>query len=152
MISLLIKIQRGAIYMIEDEIRELLDKISAQMRRDYNHLLQDVNLHVGQDNLLCKLWTKDGVTQVELCEQLKCEPPTVTNMVKALEQKGLVYRQKDEKDRRVTRIYLTTEGLNLKEPVQERWGKQQDKLLAGILPEERLLLRRLMKQMEENLF
>ncbi|MDQ1005355.1 DNA-binding MarR family transcriptional regulator [Neobacillus niacini] len=138
--------------MIEDEIRELLDKISAQMRRDYNHLLHDVNLHVGQDNLLCKLWTKDGVTQVELCEQLKCEPPTVTNMVKALEQKGLVYRQKDEKDRRVTRIYLTTEGLNLKDPVHERWRKQQDKLLAGILPEERLLLRRLMKQMEENLF
>jgi MarR family transcriptional regulator, organic hydroperoxide resistance regulator len=138
--------------MIEDEIRELLDKISAQMRRDYNHLLQDVNLHVGQDNLLCKLWTEDGVTQFDLCKQLKCEPPTVTNMVKALEQKGLVYRQKDEKDRRVTRIYLTTEGLNLKEPVYERWRKQQDKLLAGILPEERLLLRRLMKQMQENLY
>jgi MarR family transcriptional regulator, organic hydroperoxide resistance regulator len=70
-------------------------------------------------------------------------------MVKALEQKELVYRQKD---RRVTRIYLTTEGLHLKEPVHERWGNQQDKLLTGILPEEHLLLRRLMKQMEENLF
>ncbi|WP_428912047.1 MarR family winged helix-turn-helix transcriptional regulator [Niallia sp. Krafla_26] len=138
--------------IIEDEIRELLDRISSQMRRDYNHLLQDVNLHVGQDNLLCKLWTQDGVTQVELCEQLKCEPPTVTNMVKALELKGLVYRQKDEKDKRVTRIFLTTEGLNLKGPVHERWREQQDKLLAGILPEERLLLRRLMKQMEENLY
>ena len=93
--------------MIEDEIRELLDKISGQMRRDYNQLLQDVNLHAGQDNLLCKLWANDGLTQVQLCEHLKCEPPTVTNMVKALEQKGLVYRQKDEKDGRVTRIYLT---------------------------------------------
>ncbi|MBY0094312.1 MarR family transcriptional regulator [Priestia aryabhattai] len=140
------------IYMIEDEIRELLDKISGQMRRNYNQLLQDVNLHAGQDNLLCKLWANDGLTQVQLCEHLKCEPPTVTNMVKALEQKGIVYRQRDEKDGRISRVYLTPEGRDLEGPVNERWRKQQDKLLAGIVPEERLFLRRLMKQMEENLF
>ncbi|MEH7555121.1 MarR family transcriptional regulator [Priestia megaterium] len=138
--------------MIEDEIRELLDKISGQMRRNYNQLLQDVNLHAGQDNLLCKLWANDGLTQVQLCEHLKCEPPTVTNMVKALEQKGIVYRQRDETDGRVSRVYLTPEGRDLEGPVNERWRKQQDKLLAGIVPEERLFLRRLMKQMEENLF
>jgi DNA-binding MarR family transcriptional regulator len=138
--------------MIEDEIRELLDKISGQMRRNYNRLLQDVNLHAGQDNLLCKLWANDGLTQVQLCEHLKCEPPTVTNMVKALEQKGIVYRQRDETDGRVSRVYLTPEGRDLEGPVNERWRKQQDKLLAGIVPEERLFLRRLMKQMEENLF
>ncbi|MED3855238.1 MarR family winged helix-turn-helix transcriptional regulator [Priestia megaterium] len=140
------------IYMIEDEIRELLDKISGQMRRNYNQLLQDVNLHAGQDNLLCKLWANDGLTQVQLCEHLKCEPSTVTNMVKTLEQKGIVYRQRDEKDGRISRVFLTPEGRNLEGPVNERWRKQQDKLLAGIVPEERLLLRRLMKQMEENLF
>jgi len=138
--------------MIEDEIRELLDKISGQMRRNYNQLLQDVNLHAGQDNLLCKLWANDGLTQVQLCEHLKCEPSTVTNMVKTLEQKGIVYRQRDEKDGRISRVFLTPEGRNLEGPVNERWKKQQDKLLAGIVPEERLLLRRLMKQMEENLF
>ncbi|WP_328261520.1 MarR family transcriptional regulator [Priestia megaterium] len=138
--------------MIEDEIRELLDKISGQMRRNYNQLLQDLNLHAGQDNLLCKLWANDGLTQVQLCEHLKCEPPTVTNMVKALEQKGIVYRQRDETDGRVSRVYLTPEGRDLEGPVNERWRKQQDKLLAGIVPEERLFLRRLMKQMEENLF
>ncbi|WP_308284174.1 MarR family winged helix-turn-helix transcriptional regulator [Priestia megaterium] len=138
--------------MIEDEIRELLDKISGQMRRNYNQLLQDVNLHAGQDNLLCKLWANDGLTQVQLCEHLKCEPPTVTNMVKSLEQKGIIYRKRDEKDGRISRVYLTPEGRDLEGPVNERWRKQQDKLLAGIIPEERLLLRRLMKQMEENLF
>ncbi|MED4136236.1 MarR family winged helix-turn-helix transcriptional regulator [Priestia megaterium] len=140
------------IYMIEDEIRELLDKISGQMRRNYNQLLQDVNLHAGQDNLLCKLWANDGLTQVQLCEHLKCEPPTVTNMVKSLEQKGIIHRKRDEKDGRISRVYLTPEGRDLEGPVNERWRKQQDKLLAGIIPEERLLLRRLMKQMEENLF
>ncbi|MGE6378356.1 MarR family winged helix-turn-helix transcriptional regulator [Peribacillus muralis] len=48
--------------------------------------------------MLCKLWRKDGLPQIQLCERLNCEPPTVSNMVKALEQKGLVYRQRNEED------------------------------------------------------
>ncbi len=39
--------------------------------------------------LLLRLWVGDGVTQMQLCEHLKCEPPTVTNMVKSLEQMDL---------------------------------------------------------------
>lgn len=48
-------------------------------------------------------------------------------------------------------MYLTPAGRNLCEPVERIWNKQLDKLLTGILPEERLLLRRLMKQMVVNL-
>ncbi|WP_179152006.1 hypothetical protein [Oceanobacillus senegalensis] len=49
------------------------------------------------------------------------------------------------------RVYLTPEGKALQEPVQEVWRMQQEKMLEGILPEERLLLRRLMQQMHENI-
>ncbi|MBZ5482565.1 MarR family transcriptional regulator [Priestia megaterium] len=138
--------------MLDDEIRELLDKISSQTRRNYNHLLQALNLHVGQDNLLCKLWREDGLTQVELCNKLNCEAPTVTNMVKALEKKGLIIRRKDCNDKRITRIFLTDAGRNLEAPVNEKWRKQQDRLLTDITLDERMLLRRLLKQMEANLF
>ncbi|PRS35501.1 MarR family transcriptional regulator [Bacillus sp. NMCC4] len=138
--------------MLNDEIRELLDKISSQTRRKYNHLLHDLNLHVGQDNLLCKLWREDGLTQIELCNKLNCEAPTVTNMVKALEKKGLIIRRKDCTDKRITRIFLTDTGRNLEAPVNEKWRKQQDRLLTDITLDERMLLRRLLKQMEANLF
>ena len=137
--------------MVDDDIRELLDKISAQMRRNYGELLRELDLHVGQDNFLCALWTSDGLTQVQLCEHLRCEAPTVTNMVKCLEKKGIVYRQSDESDGRVSRIFLTGKGQELREPILDRWRQQQAKLLEGIPHEERLLLRKLMKQMENNL-
>jgi len=137
--------------VIDDEIRELLDKISVQMRRNYADMLRELNLHVGQDQMLCRLWREDGVTQIQLCERLNCEPPTITNMVKTLESYGLVYRQKDESDGRVSRVYLTTKGRELYQPVEQIWKRQQEKLLEGILPEERLMLRRLMKQMAENI-
>lgn len=137
---------------IDCDIRQSLDKISFQMRRDYSESLRELNLYVGQDNLLSRLWLGDGVTQMQLCEHLKCEPPTVTNMVKSLEQNGFIYRKRDEQDARVMRIYLTDKGKELKKPVEFRWQQQQEKLLHSILPEERLLLRELMKRMERNLF
>ncbi|WP_306984886.1 MarR family winged helix-turn-helix transcriptional regulator [Alkalicoccobacillus murimartini] len=138
--------------MVNDDIRVLLDKISSQNRRNYNQLLTNLNLHVGQDNLLCKLWNKDGMTQVELCNQLNCEAPTVTNMVKSLEKKGLIIRHKDVQDKRITRIYLTDAGKEIEKPVSEIWKKQQERLLTEITQDEKLLFRRLLKQMEKNLF
>ena len=137
--------------MVDDAIRELLDKISAQMRRDYSEMLRELDLHVGQDNLLCKLWRDDGITQMQLTERLNCEPPTVTNMVKTLEKKGFVYRKKDSVDGRVSRVYLTEKGSAVREPIERIWHKQQDKLLNGLSAEDRMLLNGVLQQMEKNL-
>ncbi|MGF6947699.1 DNA-binding MarR family transcriptional regulator [Neobacillus sp. B4I6] len=135
---------------VDCDIRQSLDKISFQMRRDYNESLGELNLYVGQDKLLSRLWSGDGVTQMQLCEHLKCEPPTVTNMVKSLEQNGFIYRKRDKQDARVMRIYLTDKGKELEMPVHLKWKQQQEKLLNSILPEERLVLSQLMKRMERN--
>lgn len=136
---------------VDCDIRQSLDKVSSQMRRDYSESLRELKLYVGQDNLLARLWQGDGITQMQLCEHLKCEPPTVTNMVKSLEQNGFIKRKRDEKDARVMRIYLTDEGKKLEDPVDFKWKQQQEKLLHSISSEERLILRDLMKRMEKNL-
>ncbi|QOS79366.1 MarR family transcriptional regulator [Paenibacillus sp. JNUCC31] len=138
-------------HKVDCDIRQSLDKISFQMRRDYNESLRELNLYVGQDNLLSRLWLGDGITQMQLCEHLKCEPSTVTNMVKSLAQNGFIYRKRDEQDARVMRIYLTDKGQELEKPVEFKWKQQQEKLLHSILPEERLILRDLMKRLERNL-
>lgn len=137
--------------MVDDEIRELLGKLCAQTRRNYSGLLQEFKLHVGQDHALCQLWMEEGITQFELSKRMGCEPPTLTNMLKKLEEYGLIYRKRDSADGRVIRVYLTSEGRALKQPIQEVWRNQQEKLLDGILPEERMLLRRLLQQMLENI-
>ena len=136
---------------VDCDIRMSLDKVSSQMRRNYSESLRELNLYVGQDNLLSRLWLDDGTTQMQLCEHLKCEPPTVTNMVKSLEQNGFIYRKRDEEDARVMRIYLTEKGKELEEPVGIKWNEHQEKLLQSISVEERLILRDLIKRMEKNL-
>lgn len=136
---------------VDCDIRQSLDRISSQMRRNYSESLRELNLYVGQDKLLYHLWLEDGVTQMQLCEHLKCEPPTVTNMVKSLEQNGFIYRKRDVQDARIMRIYLTDKGKALENPVDIKWREQQGKLLQSISTEDRLILRQLMQQMERNI-
>ena len=52
-----------------------------------------------------------GVSISELSRFLRVKPPTVTPAVFALETGGLVERSADPKDRRVTHIRLTPEGI-----------------------------------------
>ncbi|MEK4439228.1 MarR family winged helix-turn-helix transcriptional regulator [Paenibacillus sp. FSL K6-2862] len=137
---------------VECDIRMSLDKVSSQTRRNHSESLRELNLYVGQDNLLARLWLGDGITQIKLCEHLKCEPPTVTNMVKTLEQNGFIYRKRDTEDARVMRIYLTDKGKELEEPVKSKWKQQQEKLLQSISAEERLILRDLLERMKKNLY
>lgn len=137
--------------MVEEEIRKKLDEISANMRKDYSEMLRDLNLHVGQDHLLCRLGEKDGVTQIQLSESLKCEPPTIVHKVRALESYGLIHRQRDELDGRVNRVYLTPKGRAILEPIEEVWTRQQDKLLTGMSADELLTLKKLLKKMAENI-
>lgn len=136
---------------MDEEIRLLLGKIWAKMRKEYSDELRQHNIHVGQDHALCQLWIEDGPTQTQLCDRLGCEPPTVSNMLRKLEEYGLVVRKPDPGDARISRVYLTEQGRALEEPVQEMWRKYQEKLLSGVNHEERLLLRRLLQQMDNNL-
>ena len=136
---------------VDCEIRQSLERISSQMRRNYSESLRELNLYVGQEKLLYRLWLGDGITQMQICDYLKCEPPTVTNMVKSLEQNGFIIRRRDEQDARIMRIFLTDRGKELEEPVEFKWRQEQDKLLHSILPEERLHLRQLLEQIEKNL-
>lgn len=136
---------------VDCDIRQSLDRISSQMRRNYGESLRELNLYVGQDNLLYRLWLGDGVTQMQLCEHLKCEPPTVTNMVKSLEQNGFIYRKRDIQDARIMRIFLTDKGKELEAPVVIKWQEHQERLLQSISSEDRLILRQLIQQMERNI-
>ncbi|WP_308507738.1 MarR family winged helix-turn-helix transcriptional regulator [Sporosarcina luteola] len=133
------------------EIRELLDDISTKKRRSYSEMLRQLSLHTGQDQLLCRLRKEDGITQSQLSERLNCEPPTIANMVKTLENYGLIYRKRDLLDARVNRVFLTAKGHDIIEPIEQVWQKQQDKLLEGMSSEELLILKRLLTKMAGNI-
>lgn len=113
--------------------------------------LKEMNLHIGQERLLMELWKEDGLTQTELAERLCIEPPTLTKMLSRLEKTELLEKRRDALDARICRIFLTDKGYSLQEPFTKLWLDLEEVVLAELSLEERLLLRRLLMQIYENL-
>ncbi len=73
----------------------------------------------------------------ELAEAEQVRPPTISRLVKELEWEGLVSRQRDTRDRRVTRIRATSKGRRLLFEGRERRVAKLAERVAGLSPEER---------------
>ena len=66
-----------------------------------------------QFGVLILLIEQDGQTIGALSQQRAIDAPTMTGIVKRLEQSGLVERRHDREDRRLVKVYLTDEGRDI---------------------------------------
>lgn len=64
----------------------------------------------GARLVLSFLAIKDGITQLDLVKATHLRAPTVSVILKKMEAEGMVKRESDPNDLRVTRVYLTEEG------------------------------------------
>lgn len=129
----------------------LISNVCRHYRFQAHTLLQSLGLHAGQDMFLQRLWEQDGLTQTELVNQLCVQPATINKMVNRMVKNGLIQKRDDLDDKRVVRVYLTERGWALKEPVRQIWNTLEEKILADYTLEEKVLLRRMLLQMLDNL-
>jgi len=143
------------IFMEEKPISETIGALLVQVCRAHRNkaqeLLARIDLHPGQEFLLINLWPQDGLTHTEIAEHLCVQPATLSRMLDRLVKTGLVQRQQDSGDQRVSRVYLTEKGQELLEPIQQTWEELERISFANLTPEERLLLRRILLKVLENL-
>ena len=66
-----------------------------------------------QWGILCALWEREGRSQSELAEITLKDTANITRMIDVMENKGLVFREKDPLDRRTYKIFLTKQGREL---------------------------------------
>ena len=82
--------------------------------RFYKPRLDAIGLTYPQYLVFLVLWEEDGLTVKALGDRLFLDSGTITPLVKRLEARGLVRRQRDEEDERQVRIFLTHEGRALR--------------------------------------
>jgi DNA-binding MarR family transcriptional regulator len=99
---------------------------------------------------LWQLWRQDGLTQSQMVERMCVQPPTVSKMLDRLEKAGLVERRADSEDIRISRVYLTEQGHRSQRAVRDIWTSIELRLIEGLTLEERIVLRRLLLQVHEN--
>jgi DNA-binding MarR family transcriptional regulator len=87
--------------------------VSQLMYRDFLERLEPYELTPFHYLVLCCLWEEDGLSTSGIADKLKQLGATLTGVVDRMEDRQLVYRERDPDDRRIVRIWLTEEGKQL---------------------------------------
>ena len=106
-----------------DPGREAWTLLLRLLRADEGTLLgvwAEFELTSAQGDLLCSLEPGQSAPMVSLARSLHCHDSNVTGLVDRLEQRGLIERQSNPKDRRVKLIALTKAGETLRDRLSER--------------------------------
>lgn len=82
--------------------------------RFYKPRLEALDLTYPQYLAFLVLWESDDITVKALGDKLFLDSGTITPLIKRLEARGLVKRQRDQNDERQVRITLTEAGRALK--------------------------------------
>jgi DNA-binding MarR family transcriptional regulator len=82
------------------------------------------------------------LTLTELAQLERVQPPSITKVVGRLEEEGLVKREGDAKDRRVSRITLTAKGKRSIEQNRSRKTAYLARGLESLQPEDLAVLAR----------
>jgi DNA-binding MarR family transcriptional regulator len=147
--------QEGRLWVNQEAISEstayLLAHVCKTHRNKAAELLANIDLYVGQEMFLLQLWQQDGLSLSEMAELVHVRPATASRMLDRMEAASLVERRQDIEDGRVSRIFLTRKGRNLKKPVCDMWAELENISMANLTTDERILLRRLLLQVYQNL-
>ena len=120
----------------------------AQYRRA---MLDEIGLYRGQQFVLCALWDEEGLTHSELADRLRVHPATVTNALKRMERAGFLERRADPKDQRVSRVYLTDAGRDIRGAVERVWAELERQTFSGFSEGERQMLEGFLDRVRGNL-
>jgi len=85
-----------------------------------------------------------------LAEHLHIAPRSGTEVVDALEERGLVARTPDPEDRRATRVALTERGNEVVTTIQAARAAEADRFFAVLEPGERAELARLLRRVADQ--
>lgn len=90
-------------------------KLSAAINRKLYRSFRKLSIDITPEQwtVLYYLWSRDGVTQQELCNVTFKDKPSMTRLIDNLEKQQLVVRSPGVKDRRINLIQLTDKGREL---------------------------------------
>ncbi len=92
-------------------------KLSAAVNRRLYRVFRQCGIEVTPEQwtVLYYLWSRDGVTQQELCNSTFKDKPSMTRLIDNLEKLNCVQRLPSKADRRINIIRLTSRGRELEQ-------------------------------------
>lgn len=135
--------------LLDNQLCFPLYAAAKEVVRRYTPFLAPFDLTYTQYIAMMVLWEKKTVSVNELGKQLMLDSGTLTPLLRKLEDKKYLLREKSAKDGRRLIVSLTSEGASLKDKmvvVPQKMGT-----CVHLSPEETIELKRLLKKVTDNI-
>lgn len=131
---------------------KLISNLYRRNQMFWGQALKDYNISSAEYPILIVLSNeKDGITQEEIATRLSVDKSGITRSIKSLEEKNLVERKKDHDDLRCNRVFLTSKGYDVCDPIQEGLERWNTITSANIKEEDIEQVARVLSQMLHNI-
>ena len=137
--------------VMKDSLQWGLMKASHKYFQKTYTMMSEFEIHPGQMHIICLLYEREGMTQKAISDVVHTKPPTVNVSIQRLEKGGYVCRKPDEKDQRLSRVYLTDKGKATNEKIIQIMTDNETILARNFSDSEICLFKRMLNQLDENM-
>ena len=123
--------------------------IARRLQKKFN--TAGINLTIEQWSVLYHLWKEDGKSQQELCNATFRDKPSITRLIDNLEKLDLVKRVSDDKDRRINKVYLTSNATELQVQTMQLAEETLNEALEGVPADQIDLCKSVLQKVYDNL-
>lgn len=133
----------------DDCIIFLLAKAYQKAHAEFKKRLQAYGLTPIQHLVIEALWQEDGLAAKDIGQKLVFDGATLSGVLERLSAGKWVTKEPDSADKRVLRIFLTQKSKDLKPKLSEARDQTNADLLQSFTLEERVLLKRLLRDFQK---
>lgn len=129
-----------------------ISKLSNKLRRKIDAFSSKKNFSGSQGRVLHFLLAQAGdVFQKDIEEEYGLRPPTATELLKKMEQNGLIHREATAGDARLKRIVVSEKAMQYKDIVIEDITNLENELIRDISENEMEVFFKVIEKMLENI-
>jgi DNA-binding MarR family transcriptional regulator len=129
----------------------LIHDVSRMRRSAFDRCLKPLNVTRSQWWVLAYLSREDGMTQSQLAEELDLGKVAIGGLIDRLEKSGLLRREADASDRRVNRVFLEPQSMQLISKMRKVSHQMNEVILKGIDPKVLVISAQTLDSMKRNL-
>ncbi|MEG1255801.1 MarR family transcriptional regulator [Clostridium sp.] len=130
-------------FITSNAAKELSDEFNRRLGEEGSTRVQWIALYyIGKE---------DGISQKALANKMNVKESTIVRLVDRMEKDSIVKREKEKADRRVTNIYLTDKGNELRKGLMPMGEKFSDDATRGIKQEHLDIFSNVLRKMVTNI-
>lgn len=130
----------------------LIKQINNGYEKEFNKRLRTLGITSSQCEVLDFLFTssQEEITQRDIEKALNLKNPTVTGLLKRLDEKGFILSVPSNKDKRCKNIYLTEKAYDIQKRMELNRKKLDRMLTLGLNKKETAALEKVLEKVLYN--